>query len=404
MWRKTIFFLPFAISLVVACQPAGQSSGQNKNPYQVVQLSSPADSLSSLPYLLSGFDNHLYLSWVTNEDTLTTLNFAKYNGQQWSEAKEIASGEHWFVNWADYPMISVNSNGQLLAHFLAKNADGTYSYDVNLTSSQKGDTWRDAVVPHKDQTPTEHGFVTMLPHDSGQFTVTWLDGRNTEQQGAMTLRGATVSADLEVSQSEELDNRVCDCCQTGGTITDNGPVIVYRNRSEVEWRDIYIVRKVANQWTEPSPVFEDRWEIAGCPVNGPRADALGNELVVAWYTAAAGQPKVKVSFSKDGGATFASPIIVDYEKPLGRVDVVMLDAGKAMVSWLATGEDDQKAYVSAMLVAHDGSKGPVLRIAESSRERASGFPQMALYGGELFFAWTSVQDDTPVIEMAKIQL
>ena len=371
---------------------------------QPTSIGTPAEGAGSLPYLLNGADGQLHLSWVTTEADTAVLWHAVWQGEGWSEAKKVAAGSNWFVNWADYPMVSSNSSGQLLAHYLAKSSEGTYSYDVNLTSSVDGKAWSETVVPHLDGTPTEHGFVTMLPENNGQFTVAWLDGRHTAEEGPMTLRSATISSDLQISDEVELDDRVCDCCQTGGAMTDNGPVIVYRNRSEVEWRDIFIVRKVNGQWTSPQPVFEDQWEIAGCPVNGPRVDAIGNDLVVAWYTAAASQPKVQAIFSTDSGETFGEPIVIDRDKPLGRVDVVMLDQKRAAVSWLTQSKDGEKTYVKAKIISNKGTSEPSLIIAETSAERASGFPQMALHSDALFFAWTSLNNKTPEIQMARVAL
>ena len=35
----------------------------------------------------------------------------------------------------------------------------------------------------------------------------------------------------------ELDNRGCDCCQTSITMGKEGPVVIYRDRSEEEIRE-----------------------------------------------------------------------------------------------------------------------------------------------------------------------
>ena len=51
-------------------------------------------------------------------------------------------------------------------------------------------------------------------------------------------------------------------------MTADGPVVVYRDRSEQEIRDISIVRLHDGKWSQPSSVFEDNWKINGCPVNG----------------------------------------------------------------------------------------------------------------------------------------
>ena len=57
-----------------------------------------------------------------------------------------------------------------------------------------------------------------------------------------------------------LDQRVCDCCQTSVAKTQDGPVAIYRDRSEEEIRDIYMVRIVIHLRPVPKPVFADNWQ------------------------------------------------------------------------------------------------------------------------------------------------
>ena len=99
-----------------------------------------------------------------------------------------------------------------------------------------------------------------------------------------------------------LDTRVCDCCQTSAAMTAEGPVVVYRDRSEGELRDISIARLRNGEWSEPRTVFRDGWEISGCPVNGPvDRRRSGRRLAVAWFTAANDMSRVKLAFSDDAG-------------------------------------------------------------------------------------------------------
>jgi hypothetical protein len=224
----------------------------------------------------------------------------------------------------------------------------------------------------------------------------WLDGRNfasksdSHAHGAskeeMTLRHAAVSADGKLSEEAVLDTRVCECCQTSAAQTTEGAVVVYRDRSEKEVRDISIVRFVGGRWTEPKTVHNDGWEIQGCPVNGPSVAAGGRRVAVAWFTAAADAPRVKVAFSEDAGASFGQAIQVDDGSSLGRVDVLMLADGSAFVTWLERAE--KGAEVRARRIRPDGSRGKSIIVAESSAARASGFPQMARSGSEIVFAWT----------------
>ena len=50
--------------------------------------------------------------------------------------------------------------------------------------------------------------------------------------------------------------------------------------SDKEVRDIYITRNTDNEWETPVPVYNDGWEIYGCPVNGPKVVSNLNNLAV----------------------------------------------------------------------------------------------------------------------------
>lgn len=203
----------------------------------------------------------------------------------------------------------------------------------------------------------------------------------------MNLRYTTIDAKGRLSEEALLDSRVCDCCQTSAALTADGAIVVYRDRSEKEVRDISVVRFSKGQWTEPRTLNADGWEIHGCPVNGPSVSAEGKRVAVAWFTAAKETPRVKVAFSSDAGATFASPILVDEGSPVGRVDVLMLTDGSAIVSWLE--RTTKGGEVEVRRVKPDGSRDDATTVAESSAARVSGFPQMARSGNEIIFAWTA---------------
>jgi hypothetical protein len=74
----------------------------------------------------------LYLSWVRSSGTRSSLYYASLASTEWSDATLIGAGEDWFVNWADFPFLSVNDTG-LAAHWLQKSSGGTYDYDVVAT-------------------------------------------------------------------------------------------------------------------------------------------------------------------------------------------------------------------------------------------------------------------------------
>lgn len=364
------------------------------------------------PNLFVANDGQAYLSWVEYlDDSTDALLFSRLENDRWSEPIEIARGTDWFVNWADFPSVAAfqKKGGHLAAHWLQKSAKGTYDYDVRIALSKDGGkSWSDSFKPHTDGVPAEHGFVTLLPLDNGRIFATWLDGRNTKgghshgdehgHAGAMTLRAAEFDENGQLFEEVELDNRVCDCCQTDAALTANGPVVIYRDRSEEEVRDISIVRRVNGRWTAPQKIFNDRWKIAGCPVNGPAIAARGQSVAIAWFTAADTVSQVKVIFSGDAGATFTDPIRIDDGNPLGRVDIAYTESGAAVVSWLenvADGGEIRLAKVDAQ-----GKAGESLTVAKTGASRRSGFPILDQMEGRLLLAWTHVDSVTTVKTMS----
>ncbi len=372
----------------------------------ITQLSSPANDSCAEPYLFTDSKGLIYLSWIEKKGKENYFKFSTLEKDKWSEPVVISSGNNWFVNWADYPMLAADGANNLMAHFLAKSSESKYAYDVKvLNSVNSGKSWSPAKTLHDDGKQAEHGFVSMIPYNN-DFFVSWLDGRNTGMEegkavheghhGQMSLRGTIMDKQGNKKEEWELDNRVCDCCQTSAAITSNGPVVVYRNRSEDEIRDMAIVRYVNGAWTAPQIIFPDQWKIAGCPVNGPRADAIGNHLAIAWFCMPDKNGQVNLIFSDDGGATFKKPIRIDEGKAIGRVDVVMLDEKTAMVSWM------EGTFIKAVKIHADGIKENSIQVASSSESRSSGFPQMTRSGKRLLFAWT---DDTEkTVKVASLAL
>jgi hypothetical protein len=205
----------------------------------------------------------------------------------------------------------------------------------------------------------------------------------------MTLRYVTLGHDGKAAREElVLDGRVCECCQTSAALTREGPVVVYRDRSEDELRDIAIVRLLPDgKWSAPRAVHADGWRLEGCPINGPAVAASGRRVGVAWFTMGGDNvARVRVAFSNDAGATFGDPVNVDDGDPVGRVDVLMLDDGGALVSWIEKTRDG--AEVRARRIWPGGRRGASISVAPSGSARSSGFPQMVRSKNTIIFSWT----------------
>jgi hypothetical protein len=380
-------------------------------PRKVELLDTPGSGARGEPSLTAGADGKLYLSWVEDHGGDHVLAFSRWEDMpppgRWSPAKEIARGNDWFVNWADFPGMGVLPDGTLFAHWLARVPGGPESYGIHVTISRDGGvTWSPPVVPHRDTSPGEHGFVSWVVSDPGHMGVTWLDGRDVKEDtlghvtGSTQLRFTTVDREGRLGEEVLLDDRVCDCCATSSVRLAGGEILIaYRDRSPDEVRDISVVLRRDGVWSAPRPVHRDGWKIDGCPVNGPAVDASGRQAVVAWYTMPdADSGRVEVAFSEDGGERFDPPRRVDGGDPLGRVDVTMTGNGRALVVWLEQTAPG-KAEIRAREVRPDAPPGRTVVIAETSPARGSGFPRVARHRGRTFFAWTVI-GPTPEIRSA----
>lgn len=299
----------------------------------VTAMKSPAGEGSAEPHLARGPDDKVVLSWLERERDGYALRYAELDGRGWRPAQTVAHGKNWFVNWADFPSVTPVTQSLWAAHWLAKRPGGTYAYDVAIAISRDGGrSWSESLTPHTDDTRTEHGFVSLFPWQAGVGAL-WLDGRNTVEDGqdaeaaktraGMTLRAAVITPAGAITNDQLVDDLVCDCCQTDVAVGANGPIAVYRNRTNEEQRDIYVARAINGHWEKGRPIANDNWKIAGCPVNGPAIAADRANVAVAWFTAANDISRVRIARSNDSASTFSAALDIDIDKPIGRVDIVL---------------------------------------------------------------------------------
>lgn len=450
---RTTSGVPFVVAAAVlpvlslACVAGGASDPRGDGvtvdaDVIAIESMSPAGAGSTTPDLFATPDGRVLMSWLEpmesdgGEPASTrrgryALRFATLDGDTWSAPRTIADGGDFFVNWADFPSI-VESEGTLAAHWMVLNGGRGTAYDVHISrSTDGGESWDQPVVPHADATQTEHGFVSLVPEPDGGFTAIWLDGRKfadrTEGESPeMTLRATSFDGDGTQGPETLLDPRICDCCQTSAAYAGDTLLAVYRDRSEEEIRDIWSVRRTADGWQDPVRVAEDNWQIPGCPVNGPAISGRGDSAAVAWFSLRGGVVEIKVTFTRDGGATFTEPILIDSSEvmgvdtgspsevagladasaarapiPLGRVDIVWVDDSRVAVTWLVARGNE--ADVVLQTVGTDGTLGRRHTIATSTSSRSGGFPRLVRGGDRLVIAWTE-PDGSPSLRAAVIGL
>jgi hypothetical protein len=220
------------------------------------------------PYLSRAGDR-LLLSWVERTDKgqhavrfTTTKDAVKF-----AAPRTVAEGKGWFVNWADFPSIVGDAQGNYAAHWLQKNGAGTYSYGVRIAcSSNGGAKWTEPRWLHDDRSAAEHGFATLVPEGHGKFSAVWLDGRDHKATGNMALRSVRFDhTGKRIGAESLLDERTCECCATDAAwLGELGLVTVFRDRGEPgpdasELRDIAIIRRAKSSWTPTKTCHDDLW-------------------------------------------------------------------------------------------------------------------------------------------------
>lgn len=329
----------------------------------------------------------------------------------------MAEGDDWFVNWADFPSVRLyrdqHDSPGYFAHWLHYSGEGTYDYDIRVLH----DSLQTGRVLHTDGVSAEHGFLSSAQLPAGGLQVSWLDGRHTKagadagakpvgeagnghghgSGGAMTLRTKA----LHEAESTELDNRVCDCCNTATIANDSFVMVAYRDRSEHEIRDIsYVLRYTDDErWSTPKSVHADNWKISGCPVNGPALASSGTQnIAIVWYTAPRDRARINFSRYDPVNDRFFPPLVLDDDAPTGRVDLQLAADGTAYATGLTAHPHPDSLKLSLWTISPDD----VVRretLAVMSAGRSSGFPKIALYQNSIYWARTvtgAAKDDRRV--------
>src|SRR5687768_8193204 len=130
--RIPTLFVTTVLAVALAVVPSGQSPAAWG--LQVSPLALAAEPGSGQPHLNVSSRGAL-LSWIERRGSTATLKWSERSQGEWSAPRTVASGDDWFVNWADVPSVMRLPDGSLAAHWLQKSGSGTYAYDVRLAFS-----------------------------------------------------------------------------------------------------------------------------------------------------------------------------------------------------------------------------------------------------------------------------
>jgi hypothetical protein len=319
---------------------------------------------------------------------------------------------------------------EIVVVWTAKGSAGTRLLTARSTDAGRTFT-RTTVVPGTD-TAGNRGWEAVGAGPGGEVLAAWLDHRRLaahestmaaghKHGGSHSAPGAANPDGVAMAQLSDLyvanlnggamgvvTSGVCYCCKTAVAA---GP----RNEAFVAWRHVYPgnLRDIAfsashdggRTFTDPVRVSEDRWEIAGCPDDGPAmiVEPRGR-IHIVWPTVIDdGGAIVKALFhaQSDDGRTFTRRQRIPTRGQANHAQMVMAADGSVVVAWDESGDGSRR-------IAH--ARGTATPAGAVSFERSptsaievGSYPALASAPDGVLMAWTSGEPAKSVIHVKKVQ-
>jgi hypothetical protein len=264
--------------------------------------------------------------------------------------------------------------------------------------------------------------------ERSDVSVVWLDHRELVRQEsmatthhehaggkpdgvAMAQKSKLYIASLDGSIAPQaVTGGVCYCCKTAITTAGDGSI-------QVAWRHVYPgnVRDIAfsmsrdggRTFAAPVRVSEDKWELEGCPDDGPAMSLdKRNRIHIVWptlvtsTTADGEQPEKALFYAMSGdGRTFSARERIPTEGTANHPQIVIAADGSPTVAWDEVVKGKRRAVMAR---AADQTTGPArFERRVISDEDAALYPVLATTSDATVAAWTAGAGTNSVIRVAR---
>jgi hypothetical protein len=276
----------------------------------------------------------------------------------------------------------------------------------------------------------ERGWQTAAVSDDGRLHAVWLDHRGlaASRQGATAphahhdaspIDGAAMaqrsslyyaSIDAAPAAEREVAKGVCYCCKTALAAGPNGALYA-------AWRHVYPgnIRDIAfaasrdggRTFDPPVRVSEDRWQLAGCPDDGPAMAVDRDGAVhVVWPTLIGGETPEGALFhaSTRDGRTFTARVRIPAPaspKP-SHPQLAIAEDGRLVVAWDESVGGVRRAMLAVGATPREPRFSDPIVLDSSDTPRAAVYPALATSGAYVLAAWTSGSGDASTIAVRRV--
>lgn len=342
---------------------------------------------------------NVYLS-VSNDGGMTFSSPARVNDQ---DGDAGATNEQ-----PPRVVISGTSNARVFTVLWSKRDTGPQQTRRDVIrvarSTDGGRTFTPARVTHDPSFGGARGWQSATVASDGTIHAVWLDGREATRKIAEHTKSSgmqhkgqppqeiyhgRLSADGRMTETL-IASDVCFCCKTAVAIGPRGTVYTaWRHIFPGSMRDIAFAASDGGRPFGPVVrVSEDKWELNGCPEDGPSMAVDGSGTIhIAWATVVNDAEPYKAIFyatSRDGKVfsprkRLPTPVTITPGHP----QLALTNNGAAIVF------DEVVAGERRVSIARVTSAGAVQPTELLSRDESASHPVIARAGSEVVVAWTS---------------
>src|SRR5699024_3811495 len=285
------YLLLSIVSLMVLCSCSSESekTGGIEQPKQFTV----ADSTANFLQMIQDHKGNILAWWAqtdhgSGEDILCWAKSSEAE-LSFSKAQCIAATKGVSAHSEGLPKLVVKPIGTYVFVFGRSNNQSEKRFAssvIYIQSFDEGKSWTEPRLVHSDTNPdNSHAFATAVLLPNGEVGAAWLDGRNHLAHSEVYF--AQTQGREGFGKDKRIGGPSCQCCKLNLYVDDQNVVhLVYRSLTGDNIRDIGHIssKDNGNNFSSPSIVSDDRWQINACPHNGPAITKTGKTLFAIWYT------------------------------------------------------------------------------------------------------------------------
>jgi hypothetical protein len=288
-------------------------------------------------------------------------------------------------------------------------------------STDGGRTFSPARVTHDPAVSGARGWESLAVGPNGFVHAVWLDGRDAgrkmaehAKQSGMAHKGlppqdiyhSTIAPDGRITESL-LATGVCFCCKTAVAVDTRGTVYAaWRHIFPGSMRDIAFAKSTdgGRSFDPLVRVSEDKWELNGCPEDGPTLAVDGAGVIhIAWATLVnEGEPHKALFYatSRDG-KTFSARARLPVAPAVtpGHPQLTLTPDGGAAIAW-----DEVVGGLRRVALTRVSRTGVLQPSQILSGDESASNPVVASADGNVLVAWTSRSTTGKIGDPAQIKI